>query len=75
MQLLGTVFNPLPNHEVLDMTKFKAFFLRIVKSHDYVDITKFKASAGDKSNVAKMTISLFDRMENSVFQSLLPWDR
>ena len=58
MPLLGALFNPLPNHKILDMTKFKAFFLRIVKSRDYVDITKFKASAGDKSNVAKMTISL-----------------
>ena len=30
------------------------------------DVTKLKAFADEKSNVAKMTISLFDREENSV---------
>ena len=30
------------------------------------DATKLKAIADDKSNIDKMTISLFDRVENSV---------
>ena len=31
-----------------------------------LDVTKFKAFAGDKINVAHMTISVFDRVENIV---------
>ena len=31
-----------------------------------LEVTKLKAFAGDKLNVTKMTISLFDRVENSV---------
>ena len=44
----------------------------------FLDVTKLKAFADDKSDVAKMMISLFDRIENTagyfshnVFQSLL----
>ena len=35
-------------------------------NHKIFEITKLKALADDKSNVAKMTISLFDRVENTV---------
>ena len=31
-----------------------------------MDITKLKAFADNKVNIAKMTISLFDRVENTV---------
>ena len=31
-----------------------------------LDVTKLKAIADDKSNVTKMMISLFDRVENTV---------
>ena len=31
-----------------------------------LDVTKSKAFADDKLNVAKMTITLFDRVENTV---------
>ena len=32
----------------------------------FLDVTKLKAFADDKSDVAKMLISLFDRIENTV---------
>ena len=41
------VFNPLPNDQILDWPKFKAF-------------------AEDNLNVAKMMVSLYDRVENIV---------
>ena len=41
------MFNPLPNDNILDVTKLKAF-------------------ADDKLNVARMMISLLDRIENTV---------
>ena len=31
-----------------------------------LDMTKLKAFADDKLNIAKMTVSLFDRVENTV---------
>ena len=35
-------------------------------NHKFLDVTKLKAFADDKLNVAKMTIFLFDRAENTV---------
>ena len=42
-----------------------AFFLRVVY-YEILDLTKLKAFADDKLKVAKMRISLFDRVENTV---------
>ena len=42
-----SLFNPVPNDKILNMTKLKAF-------------------ADEKSKLAKMMISLFDRLENTV---------
>ena len=56
----------------------KGFFLRVIKSQDCVvkgelltndkilGVTKLKAFANDKLNIAKVMISLFDRVENTV---------
>ena len=40
--------------------------LTLYKSNKNFDITKLKAFADDKSNIAKIKISLFDRVENTV---------
>ena len=40
--------------------------LRHFTKSQILDMTKLKAFADDKSNIAKMTISLFDRVENTV---------
>ena len=37
-----------------------------VPNNKMLDITKLKAFADDKLNIAKMTISLYDRVENTV---------
>ena len=38
-----------------------------------LDMTKLKALAGDKINVDKMTISVFDRVENIVGKGVFLW--
>ena len=38
-----------------------------------LDVTELKAFADDKSNVAKMTISLFDKAENTVGKGKKCW--
>ena len=35
-------------------------------NHNILDVTKFEAFADDKSTVAKLTISLFDRVGHTV---------
>ena len=64
--------------------KFSILFLKSLTNSNNLNSTKFKAFADNKLNVAKMMISLFDRVENIVgkgenagyhivFQSLLLW--
>ena len=42
--------------------------LNTLPNDKILDVTKLKAFADNKSNIAKMTISLFDRVENTVRQ-------
>ena len=41
-------------------------FFNSLPNDKILEVTKLKAFADDKLNVAKMTISLFDRVENTV---------
>ena len=44
----------------------KAFFLNPFPNNKILDVTKLKVFADGKLDIAKMTISLFDRIENTV---------
>ena len=48
------------------MTKFGIFNLNPLPDNKILDWSKLKAFAEDNSNVAKMMISLYDRVENIV---------
>ena len=53
----------------MDWTKFESFFMSTFNSlpnGKNFRLMKFKAFAADKLNIAKMTIPLFDRVENTV---------
>ena len=45
---------------------FKGFFLNPLTNDKILEKTKFKGIADDKLNLTKLTISLFDRTENTV---------
>ena len=58
-----------PNHNILDLTNFKAFADDKINpfSHNKIFIkTKLKPFAEDKLNVTKLIISVCDKVENIV---------
>ena len=46
--------------------KVSVYSFNSLPNDKIVEVTKLKAFADDKSNIAKMTISLFDRVENAM---------
>ena len=52
--------------KLLKSSKTKHLFLNPLPNNKIFDMTKLKALADDKLNVAKMTISLFDGVDNAV---------
>ena len=53
------------NGLIIEKVSIQALFISL-PDNKILDVTKLKAFADDKSNVAKMTISHFDRVENTV---------
>ena len=47
--------------------------LKPLSNNKFLDMTKLKAFADDKLNIAKMTISLCDRVENNVGKEKKCW--
>ena len=48
------------------VTSISSYFLNSVPHGKIIDLTKLKAFAVDKLNIAKMMISVFDWVENTV---------
>ena len=51
------------HYRILDLPNPKAFESYPLPNDKFLDVNKLKAFADDRLNIAKMTISLFDRVE------------
>ena len=53
-------------HSVILKAPHEYWYINASQNDSFIDLNKFKAFADDKLNVAKIMISVFDRVENTV---------